>query len=371
MLRIMGQRFRFAVISDPHITLPETLWDSPNRFHLVEVSVSALESILAHLETLALDFLLLPGDLTQHGEWVNHYWLIERLKQLPFPVYVVPGNHDIIARDSSDCAIGLSDFPKLYADFGYSDMNKPYYSREILPGVRLIGLNSNSYNEVGQLFEMGYIDPEQLAWLDQELATIGDDLVLVMLHHNLLEHLYGQAQNPLGQRYMVSNRDRLISRLEATGVQLIFTGHLHVQNVACQNGLREIVTGSLVSYPHPYRVLEIEQTPRGIHVDLQSYRVTAVPDWPDLQVASFDWMYERAAPFMKKFLTSPPINLSLPEATAIAPSLRHFWAAIADGDPQLDLSHLPPKPRQILEKFNAIDADGNPEFIDNSARFVL
>lgn len=78
--------FRFAIISDPHIALPHTIRQIPNRFHLVEVSIPVFEAILADLAEADLDFLLLPGDLTQHGERENHEWLVNRLRQLPFPV---------------------------------------------------------------------------------------------------------------------------------------------------------------------------------------------------------------------------------------------------------------------------------------------
>ncbi len=59
--------FRFAIISDPHIAVPQTIQHHSHRFHLVEVSILALEKVLNHLEQLNLDFLLLPGDLTQDG----------------------------------------------------------------------------------------------------------------------------------------------------------------------------------------------------------------------------------------------------------------------------------------------------------------
>ncbi|PSN12854.1 metallophosphoesterase [filamentous cyanobacterium CCP5] len=366
----MGQRFRFAIISDPHITLPHTLYDSPQRFHLVEVSIPSFEQILDHLETLNLDFLLLPGDLTQHGEWENHRWLVDRLKQLPFPSYVVPGNHDIIQRDASDRAIGLADFPALYQDFGYSDGQTPYYSQEILPGVRLMGLNSNAFDGAGAQISSGHLDLEQLVWLDETLAAFQDELLLVMLHHNVLEHLYGQSKSSMGQRYMVSNRHDLIRRVE-NRVPLMFTGHLHVQNVARHGSLHEVLTGSLVSYPHPYRVVEIEQSGGELTVQIESHRVAAVPDWPDLQGTSFDWMCDRAIPFMTKLLTSPPVDLPLAQAQAIAPKLKHFWATIADGDPQFDFSHLPPEARRFLDNFSAVDDQGNPEAIDNHTTLRL
>lgn len=368
----MGLRFRFAVISDLHVTLPHTLWDAPNRFHLVEVSIPSLEQILAQLEPLDLDFLLLPGDLTQHGEWDNHEWLAQRLRQLPYPSYVVPGNHDIVARDRSEQRIGLADFSRIYQDFGYSDGVTPYYQRTILPGVRLIGLNSNGFDPTGNQLGVGYLDPEQLAWLDQVLANLGDDLPLVMLHHNVLEHLPGQAESPMGQRYMLHNRQELIDRLMAAAVPLMFTGHLHVQNVARQDNLCEILTGSLVSYPHPYRVIELEKLDGGpLRVDVQSHRVQAVADWHDLQGMSYQWMCDRAGPFMLKFLTNPPLNLSLEDAQAIAPHLDHFWATIAAGDPQFDFSHLPPSAQKVLERFSATDSNGNPEYIDNEVTLML
>ncbi|HIK45577.1 MAG TPA: metallophosphoesterase [Leptolyngbyaceae cyanobacterium M65_K2018_010] len=367
----MGQRFRFAIISDPHIALPETIYHHPHRFHLVEVSIPGLEQILAHLETLDLDFLLLPGDLTQHGEWVNHQWLIQRLQRLPFPAYVVPGNHDVIARQASDRAIGLMDFPRLYQDFGYGDGQTLYYHQEILPGVHLIGLNSNAFDASGRQIGVGYVDGEQLAWLDRTLPRLTDDLVLVMLHHNLLEHLPGQAQSPLGQRYMVHNHQALIDRLTAAAVPLVLTGHLHVQDIARRGNLCEVLTGSIVSYPHPYRILEVEYGPgQPLRLEVQSHRLQSVQDWADLQGFSYQWMCDRAGGFMTKFLISPPLNLSETEAAAVAPTLNHFWATIADGDPQFDFSHLPPHLRQRLECFNALDEQGQPQCLDNQASLV-
>ena len=122
------ENFRFAVVSDLHIALPHTVWDHTNRFHLVEVSIPALEVTLSHLNQLDLDFLLMPGDLTQHGEPENHTWLAERLAQLPFPVYVIPGNHDVPVAMSDGYSIGLTEFPHYYRKFGYQNPDQLYYT---------------------------------------------------------------------------------------------------------------------------------------------------------------------------------------------------------------------------------------------------
>lgn len=367
----MTSRFRFAVLSDPHIALPHTIWDHPSRFHLVEISIPALEAVLEQLAHLDLDFLLIPGDLTQHGESENHAWLAQRLAQLPYPVYVVPGNHDVVERDATERTIGLADFPRYYEKFGYLDPAQPYYTCEVLPGLRLIGLNSNGFDAEGKQLRSGYLDQPQLQWLQQVLADVQGEMVIVMLHHNVLEHLPGQAHSHLGRRYMLENTSELLPLLQAAGVQLLFTGHLHVQDVAQLQNLYEITTGSLVSYPHPYRILEFQQDQQGTRLCIESGRVTQVPDWPDLLQTSREWMGDRSFPFMLKLLTQSSLGLPLETAEQLAPDLRYFWADIANGDAIFDFSDLPCSVQEFLTPFGAINAEGTIQQIDNFATLWL
>jgi 3',5'-cyclic AMP phosphodiesterase CpdA len=362
----MVLNFRFAIVSDLHIALPHTIWDHPNRFHLVEVSISAFESALAHLTQLDLDFLLLPGDLTQHGEPENHAWLKSRLAQLPFPVYVVPGNHDVPVLSANHQSIGFADFPHYYHKFGYQNPQQPYYSCLVLPGVRLIGLNSNSFNDQGT--QIGRLDYPQIKWLEGELAKTGDELVLVMLHHNVVEHLPNQSNHPMANRYMLENAPELLQLLRKYGVKLVFTGHLHVQDVAYEAGVYDITTGSLVSYPHPYRVLEFHQNHQGNEsLQISSHRVESVPDFPNLQQSSKQWMGDRSFPFVMKLLTLPPLNLTWHQAKEIAPSLRDFWATVADGDATLDYPHIPPEVRHHIQAYSASGTHEGATLIDNNS----
>jgi len=365
----MSLNFRFAVISDLHIALPHTIWNHPSRFHLVEVSIPVLETILDRLSDLQLDFLLLPGDLTQHGEPENHTWLAQRLAQLPYPTYVVPGNHDVPTLQADSQSIGLSDFPHYYRSFGYDNPQQLYYTCQLLPGVRLIGLNSNQFDDQGN--QLGSLDEGQLSWLQQVLAAHPDDLTLVMVHHNVVEHLPGQSRSPMGRRYMLDNAPALLKLLQAANVQLVFTGHLHVQDIACSKGVYDITTGSLVSYPHPYRVLALQTDDRGQQLHITSDRVAAVPGWETLQQRSRDFMGDRSQPFMLQLLMQPPLKLSQAEAEALAPSLRYFWADLASGDATFNFPQFPATARRYFERFSAIDTDGQPQLIDNAVTLLL
>jgi 3',5'-cyclic AMP phosphodiesterase CpdA len=341
---------RFAVVSDLHIGLPHTLYDHPTRFHLIEVSIPALETVFRHLSQLDLDFLLLPGDLTQHGEPENHAWLKDRLAQLPFPVYVIPGNHDVPVLEADAQSIGWREFPNYYRAFGYEQTDELYYTTTLASGVRLIALNSNQFDSDGK--QIGSVDEKQLNWLQKLLGQAQESCIVVMIHHNVLEHFPNQSAHPIGQRYILENAAPLLDILQQHQIQLVFTGHLHVQDIAYLDGIFDITTGSLVSYPHPYRILHLTQTPEGsTKLEIESHRVQGVPDIPDLQHFSREWMGDRSVPFMKKMLCQPPLNLAPREAIRFAADLRYFWADVAAGDPTFQFPHWPETLRSHFEAY--------------------
>ena len=365
----MTPNFRFAVVSDLHIALPHTIWNHPSRFHLVEVSIPALDSVLEHLIQLDLDFLLLPGDLTQHGEPENHTWLQQRLASLPFPTYVIPGNHDVPVLEADNQSIAFKDFPQYYRKFGYDNGDRLYYTCEVLPGVRLIALNSNNFNAQGQ--QIGRLHEPQLQWLETVLAQAENELLLVMIHHNVVEHLPNQSRHPMASRYMLENAPQLLSILQRYGAKLVFTGHLHVQDVALSNGVYDITTGSLVSYPHPYRVMEFHHDRGKQGLNISSYRVESVPQFPNLLAYSRQWMGDRSTPFLAKLLTSAPLNIPIAGTEELIPILRDFWANIASGDALFDYPNLKEEINSYFHEYSALAPCGSPALIDNNISLLL
>lgn len=362
VFKLMNRLCRFAIASDLHIALPHTINQNKPRFHLVEISIPALEQVLAHLEQLDLDFLLLPGDLTQDGERDNHRWLIERLKKLPFPTYVVPGNHDLIQPLGNEQTIGFKDFPPLYQQFGYGNSQQMYYSCEPVPGVQLVALNSNQFDPQGK--QLGCLDPEQWQWLENALPQWRDRFIIVMIHHNVLEHFPHQSTHPLGRRYMLDDAARLRALLRANGVQLTLTGHLHIQDVAQEEGLTEILTGSLVGYPHPYRILELWPERDHLRLDLKTDRVESLPGWENLPELSRDWIAARSHPFLARLLAGPPFHLQdEAEIEATAEAMRYFWSDLATGDRTFHCPQLSPTLQTHFATFNATEG------IDNQATF--
>lgn len=365
---MMNYNFRFGIASDLHIAVEETIFHHPKRFHLVEVSIPGFKQVIEHFKTLDLDFLLIPGDLTQDGEPQNHEWLSNYLKTLPFPVYVIPGNHDFPTlsgeNPGKNPAITYPQFPSYYTHCGYNQTDKLYYTCELHPGVQLVALNSNIFDKTGE--QLGCMDEEQLQWLEDLLPKIRDQFILVMVHHNVIEHFPGQANHQISTRYMLDNAPRLKQLLNQYEVRLVFTGHLHVQDIAREGNLYEITTGSLVSYPHPYRVIEVSGESQGeMELNIQSHWVKAVPGWEDLLKFSREWMGDRADGFMMRLLTKPPLNIPPEEAEKYVPDLRYFWATIAQGDAEFSFPNFPPGVREFFEKFSEEEKLKREKISDN------
>ncbi|MGL5035960.1 MAG: metallophosphoesterase family protein, partial [Microcystaceae cyanobacterium] len=346
-----------------------TIDPTAQRFHLVEVSQTGLEKAIAHLETLELDFLLIPGDLTQDGEPENHQWLQQRLQKLPFPAYVIPGNHDLPVPKSSDRAVGLDTFTQYYSHCGYQNPQQIYYRQEVFAGVQLIGLNSNGFDLEGK--QIGHLDSEQLVWLETELQKYPEDLILITIHHNIIEHLPGQSHHELGRRYMLDNAPNLLKLLNKYHVKLIFTGHLHVQDIAHHNGIYEITTGSLVSYPHPYRVITCHQEQENWHLDIESYRLEQVENFTNLAEYSRQFLGDRSYFFMMRLLTLPPLNLPKETAEKMVPSLRYFWADVAEGDGKFDFPDFPAPLRSFLKQFSGYNHPEHLDFEDNNTSLKI
>jgi len=282
---------KMMVFSDPHYFDPslgtegkafQTYLDNDRK--LLRDSKVLMETVISEIEKSNVGIILVPGDLTKDGEKINHEIMAEyfmTIEKSGKKVFVIPGNHDISNPEAFKYSgdqkervptVSPDEFASIYSDFGYGDAlrrdkNSLSYVSEPFEGLWILGLDACRYKEnppEGHPITSGKFSKETLAWLEGVLqeARSGNKAVITMLHHGVLEHY--KKQKKLYGEYVVDDYKKVSSLLAKYGARLAFTGHFHAQDITMkkfrnQNFIIDIETGSLVTYPCPYRMVSISE----------------------------------------------------------------------------------------------------------------
>ena len=211
-----------------------------------------------------VDFVLIAGDLANKGRTrpEDHYAVAEKLRAFEEKsgkqVYVINGNHD--AGENQETNFTL--FKRIYADFGYDQAltmreDDCSYTADLGSKYRLIALDSNHRTKSTE----DGMTKEKLSWVKEqaELAKKDGRYPILMMHHNLLDHL--PIQRVLSRNFIVKFHFTTAELFADWGIKTVFTGHEHcsdatVYTSALGNKIYDFTTTSLSMYPLEYRVMK-------------------------------------------------------------------------------------------------------------------
>jgi len=282
-----GEDIKLFIATDPHYMSKE-LFDNGEAFNrfvstgdgkLIHYSEEIFEAFTYDIKNHKPDILIIPGDLTCNGEKESHLEFSEKLKTIQktgTTVLVVPGNHDIYnswARKYTENelikidSISPEEFEDIYSDYGYKDaVSRDPISLSYLAtpaeDLWILMLDSAIYdrNRFRDGPEMGgEISPKTLEWIKEcgKLAKENNAKLLGVMHHSLMDH-----SEILNENYTINNKDESIEVLQNCGVDLVLTGHIHLQDIkshkANNKTIYDIATSCLSAYPNQYGVLEFK-----------------------------------------------------------------------------------------------------------------
>lgn len=221
----------------------------------------------------SVDTVLIPGDLSKNGEIESHRSFVKELYKLKAAgkkIFVITAGHDYGEKSRAfvgDKRIEVDGTPfaelrELYADYGYSqalavDDSTLSYIAEIAPKVRLLAINCDSEGN-----PKGTVDERLEGWMKIQLDEAKKDgcSVLAMCHYPMIPsvpvfELVGDAK--------LKNWRRTASFLADSGVELILTGHMHIQSIneyvsEKGNKIIDICTACLVGSPAKYRKISVD-----------------------------------------------------------------------------------------------------------------
>ena len=374
----------FIVVSDLHYFSPMLFIEGSaiqdyldHDRKMLKEGPEILDVTLGEIRNLDLDFVIICGDLTKDGEAVSHGEVTRKLQTLlagGTPVYVVPGNHDINNGESNRYdgddtkrvpTVSPQEFENIYHQFGYStalykDPGSLSFIAEPVEGLWLFALDSCRYREnqedqhhIGD----GTFYPNTLMWIEQKLieAIQKNKAVIGFLHHGVLEH-YNSNEKHYGE-YLLDDFQYISEMLAAYGMRFIFTGHFHAQDITLERWQRsgiknhflfDIETGSLVTYPVSWRLIQI----RDQEMTTASHRVKSIDSNQDeFQSFARDYTIQRTILLAKEALA----GYGVPEEDQVllSPQIADAYIAHVQGDevapdPILDLNGLSPIGRMVI-----------------------
>jgi len=370
ILKSAMPHMKIAVMSDIHFLDPTLLTNGAatgaafqNYLNfdpkLIELGGPILMKALSEIVAAKPDIVLIPGDLTKDGEKVSHETMAILLKQISdqgIKVFVIPGNHDVnnpeaVAYDGNNSSptpsISANDFAEIYSNFGYEnaisrDNNSLSYICEPFNKVWILGIDDCKYylNETGGLATVsGLIKDETMSWIKEKLAEAKKKniTVLAMMHHGIMEHYAGQATLDAG--YVTDNWETNADALIDAGLRVIFTGHYHANDVTSRvkgnNVLIDIETGSLVTPPSPFRIINMD--PNNMVLDTKHITSIGVPFPPGLDFLTYSNLFlsGHMDGIFTYLLSHDPYNVPPDIAASIAPLFRNAMMAHYAGDEQI------------------------------------
>lgn len=265
----------FAVASDLHYSAPEEelektnddpiFWHATRRCEMENETGLIIDEFLNQCaESDDVEYVLISGDLANRGRSrpEDHLVIAQKLrdfeKKSGKEVYVINGNHDA----SNDQATTLARFKEIYAEFGYDHAlttraDDCSYTADLGEKYRLIALDSNHETKSTE----DGMTADRLKWVKEqaELAKEDGKYPIVMMHHNLLDHL--PIQRVLSRNFIVKFHFTTAELFADWGIKTVFTGHEHcsdatVYTSALGNKLYDFATTSLAMYPLEYRVVK-------------------------------------------------------------------------------------------------------------------
>jgi len=216
-----AEDFSFVQISDSHIGFSKAA--NPDVTATLQKAVDKIRAASG-----VPDFLIHTGDLTHTSKPSEFDTMDQVLSTTKRQIFYVPGEHDTSVDDG-----------KLYLErYGKGSTGNGWYSFDH-KGVHFVGLVN-----VVQLEGMGHLGSDQLAWLRQDVASLGSSTPVVLFAHIPLWALYPEWG------WATSDSEQALSLLKRFGSLTVLNGHIH-QVMQKVEGNVTFHTAMSTAFPQP------------------------------------------------------------------------------------------------------------------------
>jgi 3',5'-cyclic AMP phosphodiesterase CpdA len=183
--------------------------------HFGTVDMAAANCVIAKVNELKPDVVVVSGDLTQRARSSEFKAARAFLDALPRPQIVVPGNHDIPAHNL--LARFLTPLEK-YQRYITKNLTPTYFDDELA----IVGLNTAR----SLVIKGGRVNEEQVDFVRSRLCNLDDGLLKVVVTHHPFDL---PANSPHSD--VVGRAEMAMEAIASCGGDVLMAGHLHVSHI--------------------------------------------------------------------------------------------------------------------------------------------
>jgi 3',5'-cyclic AMP phosphodiesterase CpdA len=181
--------------------------------HFGRHSGAIVEALLTCLGEMKPDLVAVSGDLTQRAQLSEFAEAKAFLDRTPFPLLVIPGNHDIPLYDA--LARLLRPFARYNSFMSSAGISEAFFADE---EIAVLGLNTVRRST----WKNGRVSLAQVAEISRFFGKVDRSLFKVVVTHHPLELPRGLAPVDLAGRARLA-----LQAVAAAGVHLLLSGHYH------------------------------------------------------------------------------------------------------------------------------------------------
>lgn len=232
-------KLNFAALSDSHIAN----FDKTTYSDIVSSKILLAEAVNKINSLKNVDFVIFSGDLVNRSKiknWQNFYNLANNLK---IPYYIAFGNHDFYGLSQKEV------METAKKNNPYYNFNETFYSFDYKKNYHIIFLDSTIKKDDTAC---GFVDDNELKFLNDELSKNKNKVILIVLHHPLIPPYENKSHILLNSSEVLD----IISKYK--NPIIILSGHFHSAKIIQKENVLFISNPSLVTYPMAFRQIEIK-----------------------------------------------------------------------------------------------------------------
>ncbi len=262
-------------------------------------SAKILASLTEQLKKDDSDIVIVTGDTTNKAEPKSHEGIVKLLHDLKKSgkkVYAITATHDFTDDNKTYLydgdekkkvpAVTREELWDLYRPFGPDEAisihrDSMSFVAKIADGYRLFALNDDRNHKGAS----GFSD-DCFAWIKEQVkeAQEAGDFIIPVTHHPMLSP--SPFYTIIGKSNIMGEADLKIEEFSKMGVDYIFTGHTHMQDISYRitkenKPFYDITTPAAVGYPANFRSVVFD--PQNGKIDITAVPVECEIDGKNLQ----------------------------------------------------------------------------------------